>query len=91
MHKFIPCFDCNGNTKTNPRNGEKYSYMMQENNIQAQPCCIVTYDEAKIIQNTYHILSVHFTQDDKYGLKGIVFKDTNMLRKVLEKIHSKEV
>lgn len=64
---------------------------MQENGLQAQPVCIVDYTTAKIVQNVHRIMSVHFNTDEKYGLTGVVFKDTNMLRKVLEKIHSEEV
>lgn len=92
MHRFIDKFSCGGNTRINPRDNQKFSYMMDENNINSTKCCIVTYDEAKIIQNTYKIMSVHFNSDEaKYGLTGAVFKDTHMLRKVLDKIGSEEV
>ncbi len=92
MHKFVSTFDCGGNTRINPRDNQKFSVMMDENNITATKCCIVTLDEATVIQNKYRIMSVHFNNNvEKYGLKGIVFKDTHMLRKVLEKIHSEEL
>ena len=92
MHKFIDKFDCGNNCRINPRTQQPYEYMMDENNITATKCCIVTYDEAKIIQNKYHVMSVHFNNnEEKYGLKGAVFKDTNMLRKALEMINSKEL
>ena len=92
MHKFIDKFNCEGNLRVNPRTKEPFEFMMDENNITATKCCIVTLDEATVIQNKYRIMSVHFNNNvEKYGLKGIVFKDTNMLRKVLEKIHSEEL
>lgn len=91
MHIFHDKFDCGGNTRLNPRTGEKYGYFMQENGIQAQPICIVDYETAKIVQNVHYVMSVHFNNDMKYGLKGAVFKDTNMLRKVLEKLGSEEI
>lgn len=92
MHVFLERFDCGGNTRINPRTNQKYEYFMQENGIQAQPVVIVNYETAKVVQNTHLIMSVHFNNDvEKYRIVGAVFKDTNMLRKVLEKIHSEEV
>lgn len=65
---------------------------MDENNITATKCCIVDYDTARRIQNKLHVMSIHFNNNaEKYGLKGIVFTDNNMLRNALEKIHSEEV
>lgn len=92
LHKYIERFDCNGHCVINPRTNQPYEYMMDDTGIRYQRCVIVTYDEAKVIQNKYHTMSVHFvSNEEKYGLKGAIFKDTSQVRKVLELIKSEEV
>lgn len=92
MHKFLTHFDCGGNTRLNNRTNQRYEYFMQENGVISQSVVIVDHATAKVIQNTHHILSVHFNNDaEKYGLVGAVFKDTNILRNLLEKLNSEEV
>lgn len=91
MHCYIDRFDCGGNTRLNPRTNQKYDFFMMENGLQAQPVVIVDYETAKVVQNTHKIMSVHFNNNMKYGLVGVVFKDTNMIRKVLDKLGSEEI